>query len=199
MRTHPSEFGATEFDNRADADNRFSPIRADSRVLPVLCGAGDEAAAASETIFHTVPAREGATREVRSRQVALSPYVSWVWSTVACRRDLTLASLRGDGLARLGAARSQLILSGRGDWPNTRRWAQGLYGDTPHADGLWWASRQAARCDAVMLFGRRQGRAGGVARSDLEVVVPPVPFLAPEGFERICQVATQLDIALLIE
>lgn len=198
LRAHPSEFGATEFDGRSGADNRFSPLRSGGRVLPVLYGAGDELAA-SETIFHTVPAPEGTTREVRPRQVALASYVSWVWSTIACRRDLALVSLRGDGLSRLGVARSQLILGGRGDWPITRRWAQALYGDAPHADGLWWTSRQAARRDAVMLFGRRQDRAGGVSRADLEVVVPPVPFLAPEGFERLCEVATRLDLTLLLD
>lgn len=199
VRAHPSEFGATEFDDRANADNRFSPIRAGRRVIPALYGGGDEAAAASETIFHTVPPPEGATREVRPRQVAQAPYVSWVWSTVACRRDLTLVSLRGDGLARLGITRTRLLLSGRGGWPTTQRWAEALYGDAPHADGLWWRSRQAARRDAVMLFGRRRERAGGVARSELAVVAPPVPFLAPEGFERLCEVATHLDVTLVLD
>jgi hypothetical protein len=198
-RAHPSEFGATEFDDRAEADDRFSPIRVDRRVVPVLYGAGDEAAAASETIFHTVPAPEGATREVRPRQVALAPYVSWVWSTIACRRDLNLASLRGGGLARLGVTRPQLILSGRADWPNTRLWAQAVYRDAPHVDGLWWTSRQAARRDAIVLFARRRGRTGGVGRPELDVAVPPVPFLAPVGFERLCEVAVQLDITLLLD
>lgn len=199
VRAHPSEFGATEFDNRANVENRFSPIRSGRSVLPVLYGAGDEAAAASETIFHTVPSPEGTTRDVRPRQVALAPYVSWVWSTFACRRDLTLVSLRGDGLSRIGVERSQLILGGRGDWPMTRLWAHALSGDAPYADGLWWTSRQAVRRDAVMLFGRRRGRAGGVTRGDLHVVVRPAPFLAPEGFERLCEVATRLDITLLLD
>lgn len=198
MRAHPSEFGATEFDDRAAADNRFSPIRADRRVVPVLYGAGDEAAAASETIFHTVPAPEGGSQEVRPRQVALAPYVSWVWSTIACRRGLNLASLRGDGLARLGITRSHLILSGRADWPITRQWAEAIYRDAPNVDGLCWTSRQAARRDAVVLFGRRRSRAGGVSRTDIDVVAPPVPFLAPVGFERLCEVATRLEITLLL-
>jgi hypothetical protein len=199
VRAHPSDFGATEFNGRPDTDNRFSPIRAGRGVVPVLHGAADVAAAASETIVHTIPAAEGATRELRPRQVPLAPYVSWVWSTVACRRDLTLVSLRGDGFRRLGVTRAQLILGGRGDWPVTRRWAEALHRDAPHADGLWWTSRQAARRDAVMLFGRHRGRAGGVARSDLQVVAAPLPFLAPEGFERLSDAAIQLNVTLLLD
>lgn len=199
VRAHPSEFGATELDRRRDADNRFSPLRFRRRVVPVLYGAGDEEAAASETIFHTVPAREGTGREVRPRQVAMAPYVSWAWSTVACSRDLTLVSLRGDGVAALGTTRARLILGGRTSWPQTRVWAAALFADAPHADGLWWTSRQARRRDAVVLFGRRRGRAGGVARGELEVVVPPLPFLVPKGYELLCEVATRLDIAVLFD
>jgi hypothetical protein len=154
IRAHASEFGATELDPRSAADNRFDPLRSHGHVVPVLYGAGDEPAAASETIFHTVPAREGTTGELRPRQVALAPYVSWVWSTVACRRDLTLVSLRGAGLVRLGVTRAQLILGGRTVWPTTRQWAEALFADAPQADGLWWTSRQAQGRDALMLFAR---------------------------------------------
>jgi hypothetical protein len=199
IRAHPSEFGATELDGRPGADGRFSPLRFDSRVVPVLYGAGDDETAAAETIFHTVPAREGITREIRPRQVALAPYVSWVWSTIESRRDLALVSLRGDGLARLQTTRLKLILGGRKDWPRTRRWAEALLVDAPHADGLWWTSRQSKRSDALMLFGRHRGRSGGVGRGELKVVVPPLPFLAPEGFERLCGVATRLDVTLLLD
>lgn len=199
VRAHPSEFGATEFDRRADAEARFSPLRFRGHVVPVLYGAGDAEAAASETVFHTVPAREGGTRELRPRQVALAPYVSWVWSTVRCHRDLALVSLRGEGLARLGTTRAQLIRCGRQDWPRTRQWAEALLAAAPHADGLWWTSRQATRRDAVMLFGRQRGRAGGVARRELEVVAPPLAFLTPAGFERLSGVAVRLDVTLVLD
>lgn len=199
VRAHPSEFGATEFDGRATSQNRFSPMRSGRRLVPVLYGAGDVEAAASETIFHTVPAPEGSSREVRPRLVALTPYVSLAWSTIACRRDLTLVSLRGSGLASLGVTREQMILSGRDQWTNVRRWAEGIWHDSPHADGLWWTSRQAARRDVIMLFESRRGRPGGVRRYELEVVEPPVPFLAPPGLERLCEVATRLDITLVVD
>lgn len=64
---------------------------------------------------------------------------------------------------------------------------------------LWWKSRQARRRDAVMLFGRRCGRSGGIARGELEVVVPLLPFLAPKGYELLCEVATRLDITVLFD
>lgn len=129
----------------------------------------------------------------------MAPYVSWVWSTVACSRDLMLVSLRSDGVAALGTTRARLILGGRASWPQTRVWAATLFADAPHADGLWWTSRQARRRDAVLLFGRRRGRSGGIARGELEVVVPPLPFLAPKGYELLCEVATRLDITVLFD
>ena len=98
-----------------------------------------------------------------------------------------------------GSSRPQLIVSRRASWPLTRQSARALYGDAPYVDGLWWSSRQAPRRDAVMLFRRSRGRSGGVARSDLRVIEPPVPFLAPEGYERLSQVAKSLDVTVLID
>ena len=95
--------------------------------------------------------------------------------------------------------RSELVLSGRSEWPLTRQWAEALHRDAPDADGLWWNSRQAARRDVIMLFGRRRGRAGGVARAEIEVVDPPLPFIAPDGFDQLCEVATTLDVTLLVD
>ena len=197
IRVHPSTFGATEFNADPKTNGRFHPLRHGRRIVPVLYGAGDDAAAASETVFHTVPAPEGP--EVRPRQVALAPWLAWVWSTLAARRDLQLVSLRGNGLRAIGARRDELITSPRTAWPTARTWAEALLVAAPEADGLRWTSRQAPRRDALVLFGKTKGRTGGIQRAELEVVNPPVPFLSPAGLERLMATATKLDITLLIE
>lgn len=197
VRAHPSTFGATEFNADPKANGRFHPLRSGRRIVPILYGAADDVAAASETVFHTVPAPEGT--EVRPRQVALAPWLAWVWSTVAARRDLRLISLRGQGLRVIGARREELITSPRTAWETTRSWAQALLDAAPDADGLRWTSRQAPRREALVLFGKTKDRTGGVQRSELDVVDPPVPFLSPTGLERLMLTATNLDITLLIE
>ena len=74
-----------------------------------------------------------------------------------------------------------------------------LYAAATEADGLLWTSRQAPRRDALMLFSHRRGREGGVMRSELTVVEPPLPFLASDGLERLLEVAIELDITLLVD
>lgn len=197
VRAHPSTFGATEFNADPNTSGRFHPIRHGRRIVPVLYGAGDDTAAASETVFHTVPAPEGP--DVHPRQVALAPWLAWVWSTIAPRRDLHLISLRGNGLRTIGARRDELITSPRTTWPTTRTWAEALLTAAPDADGLRWTSRQTPRRDALVLFGKARGRTGGLQRTELEVVTPPVPFLSPTGLERLMATATSLDITLLVE
>ncbi len=199
VRAHPSEFGATEPDRRRDHQARFSPLTLGRAVVPVLYGAQDAFAAASETVFHSVPAVEGPGREVRPRQIPLAPYRSWVWSTVAPERDLRLVSLRGEGLRALGTTRRALILSGRRSWCQTRQLARVVYAAAEQSDGLLWTSRQAPRREALMLFFHRRGREGGVARSELTVVEPPLPFLVGDGLERLLAVASELDITLLVD
>jgi hypothetical protein len=197
VRAHPNEFGSTEFDHRVDADNRFSPFHHRGSVIGVVYAAADERAAASETIFHTVPAPDSEAGEVRPRRVLLDRYRSWEWSTIAPRRDLDLISLRGAGLDALHTSRKALILSDRRAYPTTRAWAAALYQAAEAADGLWWSSRQSPPSGAVMLFDRRARRSGGVARSDLEAAGPSEPFLSDAGLNRLLDIALDLDITLV--
>lgn len=164
--------------------------------MPHLYGAQDALAAASETVFHTVPAPDGP--DLRPRAVLLPRYTSWMWSTITPSRDLTLLDLREPALRRLGSSRNQLVLCDERHYPVTRRWAEAAYNARPQADGLWWHSRQAEQRDALVLFGQRRGSEHGVDRKDdLEILQPPVPMLGTEGLERLAQVANDLDIDLL--
>lgn len=164
----------------------------------VLYGASGHDAAASETVFHTVPAPDLTVVDQRPRQVPLDPYKSWVWSIVACARDLRLVDLDKKGLAALGTTREQLVLSSRLDYPMTRQWAEALWHAAPWADGLFWISRQAPGYPAIMLFEKRDDRDGGVNRNELHADGPPDAFFYPDGLERLYQLATRLDITVVV-
>jgi hypothetical protein len=198
VRAHPSTFGSTEFDRREDADARWSTIAPRGRAQGVLYGASTHEAAASETIFHTVPVDDGTGHDSRPRRVPLSPFESWTWSTLVCARDLNLVNLDQDGLTALGTSREELVLSGRLDYPVTRAWAEALWHAAPEADGLYWVPRQSPSDSALMLFEARDDRPGGVARGELFADGPPDPFFYPDGLERLFQLAARLNITVVI-
>ena len=51
-----------------------------------------------------------------------------------------------------------------------------------------------------MILGRPTPVANtGVMRSELTVLEPPLPFLASDGLERLLEVASELDITLLVD
>ncbi len=198
VRAHSSTFGSTEFDRRDDANARFSSIHPAGAVQGVLYGAVDHDAAASETVFHTVPADDGTTADVRPRQVPLGPFEPWTWSSITCGRHLRLVELDGAGLAAVGSNREELILSGRHDYPITRRWADALWHAAPAADGLYWISRQAPGRPALMLYEASDHRPGGVARHELFAGGPPDPSFYPDGLERLFQLAIRLNITIVV-
>jgi hypothetical protein len=198
VRAHSSIFGSTEFDRREDADTRWSTIMPKGRVQGVLYGAGSLEAAGSETVFHTVPTRDAGGHEERPRQVFLGPYEAWVWSSLACERELVLVDLDEEGLAALGTTREELVVPGRTDYPATRQWADALWHAAPEADGLYWPSRQALGEPAIMLFEKRDDRPGGLARRELHPDGPPDPFFYPDGLERLYLLAARLDITIVV-
>lgn len=198
VRTNSSIFGSTEFDRRADADARWSSISPNGLVQGVLYGASGQDSAASETLFHTVAPKDNTGADRRPRQIFLGPYEPWVWSTVACGRELNLVDLGDDGLAGLGTTREELVLSGRLDYARTRAWAEALWHAAPDADGLYWESRQAPGQAALVLFEKRDDRPGGVARHELYADGPPDPLFYPQGLERLYQLGNKLDITIVI-
>lgn len=197
VRAHPSLFNSTEFDRRPDAESRFSTIQPNGVVQGVLYGADDHDAAASETVFHTVPADESELRDARPRQILLGPYEAWMWSMIACSRDLRLVDLDGDGLTAIGTTREELILSGRREYAETRRWSEAIWRAAPDADGLRWMSRQAADRSAIMLLEAQDDRPGGVTRHELFADGPPDPFFYPDGLARLAGLALRLNITLV--
>lgn len=209
VRAHSSRFGSTEF-NPGVGSGRFHPFRPGPhrQPVPTLYAADDEVAAASETVFHTVPALPPGgspddARERRPRRVFLSRYLDWMWSTLASERDLMLVDLTAAGLAALGLTRGQLLLSSQTAYPATRRWAAALYTARTDADGLVWESRQAPGRHALVLFGRLpgdpHGADRGVDRAALHAVAPPVPFADGEGLRRLADLANAVDVTIVVD
>jgi hypothetical protein len=184
VRCHSSEFGATEF-NTSRSSGRFRPFTVNRRTMPTLYGAEDFPAALSETVFHDVPIA-GPGRAIL--QSSLTP---WLSSTIAPRRTLRLADLRGHGLGRLGVTRLQLIESPASEYPATTAWSLALYQCPRTPDGILWTSRQYDRSAALILFGRR------VRRRDLEVVQPPRPLAFGNGLEDVRAAAEQAAILII--
>jgi RES domain len=184
VRCHNVRFGATEF-NATASPGRFRPIRRRGRIVGTLYGAGDDAGAISETAFHDVPVR--AERPL----LRASALTTLVLSTLAARRELSLASLHGHGLARLKVTRAELIDSDADQYPALAAWGQALH-DCPAApDGLVWRSRQYDDAYAVLLFADR------VRRADLDVVTPPLPLALGTGRDRVLELAERAGITLV--
>lgn len=165
---------------------RFHPFQSSrGDLVPTLYGASTLDGALSESIFHNVPVR-GSKKFIR--RYRLKPLLA---STIAPRRDLKLIQLHGFGLDRLGLNRAELIDSRIRQYPRTAAWAAVLHARREDADGLIWMSRKHDTSLALVLFGDR------VRRNDLEVIEPPVPLFAGDGYVAVKRAAEQADITIL--
>lgn len=153
--------------------------------MPTLYGASTLEGSLSESIFHQVPVR-GPVRAIRHS--TLRPLQV---SVLAPGRDLRLVQLHGFGLRRLEVSRLELIDSEAAHYPRTAAWAAALHAWSGAADGLVWVSRFHDTAFALMLFGDR------VARSDLDVVEPPLPIFLGGGLAQIQEAAEKAKITIL--
>lgn len=186
VRCHRSTYGATELNPRSDVSQRFRPFTVRGRTVPTLYGSEVLAGALSETLFHDVPVT-GPARRIRSSRL-----LEWLASTIAPCRDLRLADLRDASLDALGLTREQLIESPSPAYPETAEWARALFHSPVAADGLVWNARQDREKLSMILFGR-----GRVARSDLEVVEPPLPLAIGRGLELVLEAAERAGITIV--
>jgi hypothetical protein len=141
-------------------------------------------AALSEGPFHDLPV--SAAPKHLSRTIvdvmAVSPLV--------CSRPLTLVSLRGHGLRRLGATQASLIEPGPDQYPATAAWGRAAYAWSGGADGMIWVSRQFPGGLALLLFGGRVGNA-------LALDGPMLPLASGQGFERLCEAANAAGVVIV--
>jgi hypothetical protein len=184
VRCHDTRFGATEF-NRTASEGRFRPVRARGRIVGTIYCAQDDAGALAESVFRPVPVGTAV------RQVGRARLVPIMISTLASGRTLRLASLRGNGLRRVGASRTQLIDSEADQYAALAAWGQALHDCPAKPDGIVWRSRQYDDSYAFVLYGDR------VRRQELQVVEPPLPLAVGRGLERVMELAEQADITIV--
>jgi len=129
---------------------RFAPIRdIKGALVPYIYAGGTLQCAIFETVFHDVDFT------AVSQSVDLADFASRAHCVLTFARDLKLAKLHGTGLARLKAARLELIEGPARCYAYTALWAEALHHQFPDIDGLAWKSRRLDDQDSYMFFGDR--------------------------------------------
>ena len=165
-RIHLKIYRSSAFNPGLKGNARFSPIKAtDGSRIPTLYGGTTFDCAAMETVFHDVPFATGLKTFDKQK------LVDQVYSQVTPKRNLSLADLSTTALRKLGVQRNELIDTEKDEYPRTRKWAEAIHAECPHAEGLCWVSRQDDRALAVMLFGDR------LATTDLSPIGEPLHVL----------------------
>lgn len=186
VRVHDRDLGEMEFNSSPRPSARFRPVG--KPVVPTLYAGLDEQVAIAEGLFHDVPFRPEVVR-----QYPLAGLDGRVISELAPTRELTLISLHGYGLQRLGLTHGELIETPAAAYAWTARWAHALHDAAAHADGLVWMSRRFTGRAAVMLW---QGE-GRVERGDLAVIEPARPLWEDAGRELALATAARAAIRLI--
>lgn len=186
-RVHPLKYTSTSF-NPSPNSGRFRPVYRTKRrlVVPTMYAANDVDGALSESVFHDLPVR------ATPKHLPRSLLVPYGLSRLRATRPLTLVSLRGHGLRRLGIRHGRLIEVGPTAYSATAAWGQSAYEYTEKPDGLLWISRQFPGGIALMLFGDRCGKS--LEPLDNE---PPLPLGHGRGFELACAAATKAGVVIV--
>lgn len=153
---HDTAFAPESFNPGVDKNGqpckptRFAPIRdAAGLVVPYLYGGSTLDCAIFETIFHDVPI------DAADKFVDLDGFATRGHGELTPSRALVLVDLTSEGLHRLRVPKGELIDSPARDYPQTGRWAEDLYRQSPAVDGLVWMARQHDRDQGLVLFGDR--------------------------------------------
>ncbi|MFD0046999.1 RES family NAD+ phosphorylase [Pseudarthrobacter scleromae] len=151
--------------------------------VPVLYAAESEEAAVCESILHDVPSGPGA--------VLYESFADRVCAPLAPTRDLSLVSLMGDGLFKLGTQARYVTGTMASQYTRTVRWAEAVH--EAGFDGLVWMSNRRNTDRAFVFFGDR------VEAGDL-VALPGTGriFAAGAGFDWLADYLTSLKIEILI-
>ena len=180
---HESRFAANSF-NPGAGRGRFHPFQdAAGQTVPCLYAATSIAGSYTETVFRAVGVRP--CLQVPARRISKFSY-----ALLTLQKELRLAHLCGDPLARLRLTRAALLDPGPAFYADTARWAQAIHAAYPALHGLAWVSRQHDATSCVMFFGDR------VAASDFDVR-SSIPFTDAAGAALIDRVAMRLGIVVL--
>jgi RES domain-containing protein len=154
--------------------------------VPILYAASNYAGAIAETVFHDIPLTGRRTllrRRYRGRTITklrLDP------SAI-----LDLVQFHDPGLLRLRVRPRQLTETTSYHYERTARWAQAVYDQLEHAQGIVWRSGRFNTARAVVLFGNR------VPPTALQVVPDSVePIDSGAGLRRLLALARSVNITV---
>jgi hypothetical protein len=186
-RVHPLEYASTSF-NASPTSGRFRPVYRTKRrlVVPTLYAANGFDGAISETAFHDLPVR------AKPKHLPRSLLAAYGFSRLRLMRPLTLVSLRGHGLRRLGIRHGRLIEVGPSAYPATAAWGQAAHDHAARPDGVVWISRQFPGGIALLLFGDRCRTALEPFNDD-----PPQPLAHGRGFDLVCAAAAEAGVVIV--
>ena len=180
---HESRFPANSF-NPGAGRGRFHPFQdAAGRTVPCLYAATSIAGSYTETVFRAVGVRP--CLQVPARRISKFSY-----ALLTPQKELRLAHLCGDPLARLRLTRAALLDPGPAFYADTARWAQAIHAAYPALHGLAWVSRQHDASSCLLFFGDR------VASADLQVS-SQIGFTDAAGVALTDRVAMRLGIVVL--
>jgi hypothetical protein len=138
-----------------------------------------------ESVFRDVPYRAG------FKHVDAKRLEGKLCSTLLFQADFKLFDLSKVALRGLGIPPRQLIDTTKANYPATRAWAEQVYAEHPHVQGLLWSSRQDDRALAVVLFGTRVKASDLIdANSSRPLITKGVPA------EFVLELATDLKVLL---
>ena len=187
VRCHDAAYRGDVFNPHAGNGGRFHWFydRTGTKV-PILYAASSYEGAIAETVFHDIPLTGKRTllrRRYRGRtktELRLDPSVT-----------LDLAQFHDPGLLRLRVRPRQLTETTSYHYPRTARWAQAVYDQLAHAQGIVWMSGRFNTSRAVILFGNR------VPPTALEVIPGSVePMDSGPGLHRLLTLARSVDITV---
>lgn len=175
-RIHPTIFGATQFNDTAKGDARFSPIRAaPGAIIPTIYGGETFECAACEIILRCpdTPPVDPKTGLATLRIVPPSDFAAYSHSVVRTRVDLKLVDLTVIGQRKIGVDHNALLAGPKSTYRATRAWAERIHAACPAAQGLYYGSFQAGPRFAVVLFEDRLAAGSLVEVSTRKVADKP--------------------------
>lgn len=171
-RIHPAVYKAAQFNDTAQGNARFSPIRdASGQVIPTIYGGQSFGCAACEIILRCpdVPPVDPKTGLSTLQIVCPSGFASYRHSVVRTTVDIKLVDLTIAGQRKLGINQNALLAGPKSTYPATRAWAERIHAGCSDAQGLYYSSFQYGPDFAVVLFGDRlpRGALKGVRSRDV--------------------------------
>ncbi|AXF76792.1 RES family NAD+ phosphorylase [Erwinia tracheiphila] len=186
-RVHQEQYAADQFNPGLRGNARFSPIQnAEGEPVPTIYAGVTKDCAMMETVFHDVSFAPGVKTYDKSK------LKGQVHSTLEVVEDLELLDLTNVSLRKLGVSRKALIDTEKDQYPNTRKWAEKLYQQSPAAQGLRWVSRQDDTAFAMMLFGDRI-KPGSLCQTDESLSL----VHHPATYDDVLDLAGRLDVLIV--